>query len=68
MQAPNNRTHKNGADISTVQTKSQNTYEELGWKFGNNEESPWKMGVGTYSLPVFYWQTTAPAEMPGHLK
>jgi len=38
---------------------------DLGWKFGNDDDNPWKMGVGEYLLPVFYWQTTA---MPKHLK
>ena len=59
----------NGADITTAQAKDQATYTGLGWSFdGNNDASPWKMGVGNYELPVFYWQTTAPAPMPEHLK
>jgi hypothetical protein len=57
-----------GADITTAQAKTQATYTGLGWKFGNNDDNPWKMGVGSYGLPVFHWQTVAPAEMPEHLK
>ena len=57
-----------GADITAAQAKTQKTYEDLGWKFGNDDDKPWKMGVGDYGLPVFYWQTTAPAAMPEHLK
>ena len=41
---------------------------QLGWKFGTNDDNPWKMGVGDYKLPVFYWQTAAPAAMPEHLR
>ena len=59
---------RNGANISATQAKTQTTYTELGWKFGNNDENPWKMGVGGYALPVFYWQTAAPAQMPTHLQ
>ena len=59
---------ENGEDITTAKAKTQATYTGLGWQFGTTDESPWKMGVGGYSLPVFYWQTTAPAAMPAHLK
>jgi hypothetical protein len=35
--------------------KKQSTYESLGWTFGDNDTSPWKMSA--YSdYPVFYWQ------------
>jgi len=40
----------------------------LGWHFGTDVENLWKMGVCEYELPVFYWQTTAPAAMSAHLK
>jgi hypothetical protein len=44
------------------------TYETtLGWKFGNDDDNPWKMGVGAYPLPVFYWQTSAPTADLTHL-
>ena len=56
-----------GTNISTTQAKTQTTYTSRGWAFGNNDNSPWKMGVGAYTLPVLYWQTTAPAAMPSHL-
>ena len=57
----------NGADISAAQAKEQATYTGLGWSFGANDENPWKMGVGDYPLPVFYWQTTAPPANLGYL-
>ena len=61
--------NKDGEDISKDAAKLQATYEnQLGWKFGNNDDEPWQMGIGDYMLPVFYWQTAAPAEMPVHLK
>ena len=56
-----------GADKNKTEVKSQATYTALGWSFGSSEASPWKMGVSTYELPVFYWQTAAPAAMPAHL-
>ena len=58
----------NGTDITSAQAKLQVTYTGIGWKFGNNDANPWKMGVGSYPLPVFYWQTTAPAANLDHLK
>ena len=61
-------TNRDGADITAADAQKQSTYEDLGWKFGTNDDNPWKMGVGDYKLPVFYWQTTAPAAMPEHLK
>jgi len=58
-----------GADISTAEAKMQDIYETMGWQFGTtDDDSPWKMGVGGYLLPVFWWQTTAPAAMPEHLR
>ena len=58
--AANNR---NGADITTAQAKTQATYENMGWKFGANEGSPWKMDMGGSGYPVFYWYTPGPAKV-----
>ena len=60
--------NKDGADVTAAQAKTQKIYEDLGWKFGKDDDNPWKMGVGEYGLPVFFWQTAAPAAMPAHLK
>ena len=57
-----------GTSINKTAAKTQATYEGLGWKFGNNDNNPWKMGVGAYALPVLYWQTEVPATMPVHLQ
>jgi len=51
----------------TRQNGQNATCEGLGWKFGNDDENPWKMGVGGYPLPVFYWQTSAPKADIEHL-
>ena len=65
----NNGSSAHGANITTLQAKTKATYTDLDWKFdGSNDASPWKMGAGSYGLPVFYWQTTAPAAMPTHLQ
>ena len=57
--------YADGTDVSDMQAMSQNFYETMGWKFGSNNENPWKMGIhNEYSLPVFYWQTKAPGTMP----
>lgn len=53
----------NGGDITAEEAKTQKTYSN-DWKFGNDDANPWKMGVGEYKLPVFFWQTTAPGVMP----
>jgi len=63
---PNNS--RPAADITATAAKLLFSYEALGWRFGFNNDNPWKMGVGEYELPVFYWQTEAPAAMPEHLK
>lgn len=68
MELPSGTYGENGANITVVQAKTQTTYTGLGWAFGTNEDNPWKMGIGGYGLPVFYWQTAAPAAMPEHLK
>ena len=57
----------NGMGITKEAAKTQNNYVLLGWGFGTTATSPWKMGVGTYLLPVFHWQTTAPIALPLHL-
>jgi len=46
---------RNGTDKSLDDLKSQTTYESLGWKFGNNDENPWKMPTGG-AYPVLYWE------------
>jgi len=62
-------THDNahGENISSDDAKDAETYKGLGWKFGNDDDNPWKMGVGAYPLPVFYWQTSAPKADVTHL-
>ena len=58
-----------GTDITTAEAKAQATYEALGWKFGEDDENPWKMGNAAYPLPVLYWQepSTYPT-LPTHLQ
>ena len=53
-----------GDGTSADAAKSQGAYAALGWGFAGNNASPWKMGVGSYRLPVFYWQNPTPATMP----
>ena len=60
--------NNNGLNILSSQAQQQATYEGLGWKFGNDDDNPWKMGIGAYPLPVFYWQTSAPKADLGHLE
>ena len=55
-----------GANVSAEQIKTQSTYTDLTWAFGDTDASPWKMGDASYPLPVLYWQTTYPA-LPPHL-
>ena len=62
------RSGENGANISAEDALKQSSYEAMLWRFGFNDDNPWKMGVGDYKLPVFYWQTTAPTAMPTHLQ
>ena len=58
-----------GKDITNSQTKTQKTYEDLGWKFGNDDDNPWKMGNNSYPLPVLYWQAESTySTLPDHLK
>ena len=57
-------TRLDGVSKTDAQMKRQSTYSDeagggdsggLGWKFGNDDESPWKMPAdGGY--PVLYWQ------------
>ena len=59
----------NGASfflIDDITTYSGNGANQLGWKFGSNNDNPWKWDGETYLLPILYWQTTVP-EMPEHL-
>jgi hypothetical protein len=60
-----NRPH--GLNKNSAEVKQQTTYTDLGWKFGNDDVNPWKMGIGAYPLPVFYWQTSAPNADITHL-
>jgi len=58
-----------GADISVAQIKTQSTYTGMDWKFGNNDDNPWKMGNSSYPLPVLYWQTESSYQtLPAHLQ
>jgi len=57
----------NGTGINKDQAKTQSTYTSRSWGWGTTTASPWKWTVGTYILPVFHWQTTAPIAMPSHL-
>jgi uncharacterized repeat protein (TIGR02543 family) len=54
----NTDTRCHGIDKSYTQMKTQVTYADpvvgLGWKFGNNDNNPWKWIDGSY--PVLYWQ------------
>jgi hypothetical protein len=69
MALPIGATGNNGSNITAAQATTKVTYTDLDWKFdGSNDASPWKMGIGSYGLPVFYWQTTSPAAMPTHLQ
>ena len=62
-----------GTDIDKVNAKTQLAYTDysqfgLDWQFGNEDYSPWKMGVGDYPLPVFWWQTKEPTADITHLE
>jgi hypothetical protein len=66
---------RDGFGIPLGLVKSQSAYTTmsysatpfvLGWDFSG--ASPiWKMGLGSYQLPVLSWQTSAPT-MPSHLE
>jgi hypothetical protein len=61
-------TNNNGLNKSATELTDKATYVGLGWSFdGENEASPWVMGVDGYPLPVFYWQTSAPTADVSHL-
>ncbi|MDR1460251.1 MAG: hypothetical protein LBI78_01210 [Campylobacteraceae bacterium] len=45
----------NGESKSEAELKSQLVYENLGWSFGNNDTSPWKIDEGN-GYPYLYWQ------------
>jgi len=62
-------TSLNGTDITATQAKTPTTYSnQLGWRFGENNNNPWKIIAGGYTLPILYWQTAAPGVMPWHLQ
>ena len=53
-----------GISKTDVELKMQTTYSDpingdglggLGWKFGNDDDNPWKMPVGG-GYPILYWQ------------
>ena len=53
-----------GTGKTNTQLKTQTTYSNavngdglggLGWKFGINDDNPWKMPVGD-GYPILYWQ------------
>jgi hypothetical protein len=41
-------------NLSYLQTQS--TYQNLGWKFGNNADNPWKMTGSATGFPVLYYE------------
>jgi hypothetical protein len=47
---------KTEAELKTLSTYSADTPTGLGWKFGNDDENPWKMPDGG-GYPLLYWQT-----------
>ena len=52
--ATNIKSH--GIDKTDAELRSQSTYENgLGWKFGNDDDNPWKMPSGG-GYPILYWQ------------
>ena len=55
-----------GADIGKADVKDNATHTALGWLF--DDSNPWKMCIGSYTLPVLQWQETGtcPA-IPDHL-
>jgi len=60
----NTDTMRNGVSRTDVQLRTQSTYSDavsgnggggLGWKFGSDNNNPWKMPVGG-GYPILYWQ------------
>jgi len=54
----------NGVSKTDAEFRTQTTYEGaivgdgdggLGWKFGNDDDNPWKMPIGG-GYPILYWQ------------
>ena len=60
-------TNKNGADINSAAAKTEGTYSGRSWAFGTTEASPWKWGIGAYTLPVLYWQSAPAPTYPAHI-
>ena len=55
-----------GTNMNALSARTQGTYSSspYNWKFGDDENNPWKWGTGVnaaYELPVLYWQNTTPA-------
>ena len=58
-----------GTDISAASAKTLKTYEDIGWKFGDDDDNPWKWVGGSYPLPVLYWQDENKyPTLPAHLR
>jgi hypothetical protein len=57
-----------GISMEASVAKTKDTYLGGGLEFGSDDDHPWQMGIGAYPLPVFYWQTTAPAGDVSHLE
>jgi hypothetical protein len=55
--------HGEGRPWTDFELSGTNIYaDSLGWKFGNDDENPWKMPPedSTYKCPILFWQTAAP--------
>jgi hypothetical protein len=44
-----------GENKTQEELKQQKTYEDIGWKFGANNDNPWNIDEGS-SYPYLYWQ------------
>ena len=57
---------KDGTLIEKADVKTQDTYVDIGWEFG--EGKPWKWGGTSYPLPVLNWQETSTyPTLPTHI-
>lgn len=46
-----------GTDKTMDELKTQAVYESLGWRFGDDNDNPWKIDEAKNNgLPYFYWQ------------
>jgi hypothetical protein len=54
---PNGSSGNGGTDKTDAELKTQSTYTGLGWLFGNNDSSPWKIDANKNGgLPYLYYQ------------